>query len=276
MEAVDGSGIFYSYEGEGSGSFALKDVSLHIKEGAFAAVLGHNGCGKTTLAKQLDALLPLQTGELHVAGIDVRKEKDIRELRRLCGMVFQNPDSQFVSALIEEDVAFGLENYDVPEEEIPERVKAALAAVGMEGFETRSPHELSGGQKQRIALAGVLAVEPELIVFDEATSMLDPEGRKELLAHMKQLGAAGKTVVMITHYVEEAVLADTVFLMREGKVLAAGTAREILTDRALLSQAGLLPPFPVQLYYDLKESGICLGRCPLTKEELVEELCRLR
>ncbi|MBQ8640047.1 MAG: energy-coupling factor transporter ATPase [Lachnospiraceae bacterium] len=275
MEAVKGSGISFRYEWDGSAPFVLDGLSIAIEKGQFVAILGPNGCGKSTLAKHLNALLPLQSGSLTVAGLDVREEKQVWELRRLCGMVFQNPENQFVSSVVEEDVAFGLENYDTPPNEIPGRVSRALEQVGMTGFEKRSPHLLSGGQKQRIALAGVLAMEPELIVFDEATAMLDPVGREEILECMKILAQRGKTVIMITHYVEEAVEADRVILMNRGTILADGKPQEVLTSRELLEQCGLSVPMPVQLYDDLAKLGIRLGHCPLTKEELVEELCQL-
>ena len=196
-------------------------------------------------------------------------------------MVFQNPDNQFVSSVLEEDIAFGLENAQVPEREVTSKVKAALELVGLEGYEKRSPSSLSGGQKQRAALAGVLALNPEILIFDEATSMLDPKGRREVLAEMKKLRDCGKTVVMITHDVEEAVLADQVILMGRpngqkdpNTVLAPGSVREILTDSRLLIQAGIVPPMAVRMYEDLKLAGIELNRCPLTKEELAEALCR--
>ena len=190
-------------------------------------------------------------------------------------MVFQNPDNQFVSTIVGEDVAFGLENYGVPEDEIPARVAAALAAVDMAGYENRATHTLSGGQKQRVALAGVLALSPDILVFDEATAMLDPDGRQEVLCTIRRLHKEQhKTVVMITHYIEEAIGADRVYLIHNGKMIADGTAREMLTQPELLAAAGLTPPMPVQMYYDLKQAGIVLARCPLTLEELAEELCR--
>lgn len=235
MEAVKGDGITYRYDV--GGRPALEEVAITIEQGELAAILGCNGCGKSTLVKHLNALLTLQQGKLVVSEINVKEEKNIWELRRRCGMVFQNPDNQFVSSLVEEDIAFGLENYDTPIDKIPQKVHDALGLVGMCGFEKRAPHTLSGGQKQRVALAGVLAMEPDIVVFDEATSMLDPIGRGEVLKSMKELKRLGKTVIAITHYVEEAVLADKVFLMNQGRVLACGTAREILTDRRLMREA---------------------------------------
>jgi energy-coupling factor transport system ATP-binding protein len=177
---------------------------------------------------------------------------------------------------VEEDIAFGLENYGVPQETIAKKVKEALHSVGMEGFEKRAPNTLSGGQKQRVALAGVLALDPDIIVFDEATAMLDPQGREEVLNMINDLHKKEhKTIVVISHYVDEAVLADRIYLIHKGKILKNGTPQEILTNYALMRSAGLLPPIPVLLYYDLKASGITLSSCPLTNEELVEEICRL-
>ena len=229
----------------------------------------------------MNGLLPLQNGNLSVNGINAGNPANKWELCKICGMVFQNPDNQFVSSVLEEDIAFGLENAQVPEREVTSKVKAALELVGLEGYEKRSPSSLSGGQKQRAALAGVLALNPEILIFDEATSMLDPKGRREVLAEMKKLRDCGKTVVMITHDVEEAVLADQVILMGRpngqkdpNTVLAQGSVREILTDSKLLIQAGIVPPMAVRMYEDLKLAGIELNRCPLTKEELAEALCR--
>lgn len=276
MQAVNGKRIFFTYEDDGVSSPVLEDVSLEIQAGEFIAVLGANGSGKSTLVRLLNGLLPLEKGELKVWNLDPRQESRLWELRRLCGMVFQNPDNQFVSSIVEEDVAFGLRNYDTPEEEIPERVGRALSLVGMRGYERYSTHMLSGGQKQRVAMAGVLAMEPEILIFDEATSMLDPQGRREVLACLRQIHGMGKTILMITHYVEEALDADRIFLMQGGKLRKSGSPREILTDRGLLAEANLIPPLAVRIYFDLKDSGILLDRCPLTKEELVEELCRLK
>lgn len=276
MKMIEGRNISHSYAFEGSKELSLDGVSITVRRGELVALVGHNGSGKSTLAKHLNALLPLQKGSLSVAGLDARENANLWEIRRKCGMVFQNPDNQFVSSVVEEDIAFGLENYDTPAEQIPERIEKALQAVGMAGFQERSPHLLSGGQKQRIALAGVFAVDPDIIIFDEATSMLDPEGRRELIDTICRLHQElHKTIVLITHYMEEAVIADRVCLLKEGRIIAQGSPRDILTDRALLGEAGLLPPLPVQLYHDLRDAGISLDRCPLTGEELVEELAGL-
>lgn len=278
---IKGSRLGFSYFWDGESIPVFEQANIELKEGEWTAILGCNGCGKSTLVRLMNGLLPLQNGNLSVNGINAGNPANKWELCRICGMVFQNPDNQFVSSVLEEDIAFGLENAQVPEREVTSKVKAALELVGLEGYEKRSPSSLSGGQKQRAALAGVLALNPEILIFDEATSMLDPKGRREVLAEMKKLRDCGKTVVMITHDVEEAVLADQVILMGRpngqkdpNTVLAQGSVREILTDSRLLIQAGIVPPMAVRMYEDLELAGIELNRCPLTKEELAEALCR--
>lgn len=278
---IKGSRLGFSYFWDGESIPVFEQANIELKEGEWTAILGCNGCGKSTLVRLMNGLLPLQNGNLSVNGINAGNHANKWELCKICGMVFQNPDNQFVSSVLEEDIAFGLENAQVPEREVTSKVKAALELVGLEGYEKRSPSSLSGGQKQRAALAGVLALNPEILIFDEATSMLDPKGRREVLAEMKKLRDCGKTVVMITHDVEEAVLADQVILMGRpngqkdpNTVLAQGSVREILTDSRLLIQAGIVPPMAVRMYEDLKLVGIELNRCPLTKEELAEALCR--
>jgi len=268
--------LTYSYRFEGSKYKTLDGFTLDVKAGEFVVILGHNGSGKTTFARHCNVLLPMQGGSLTVAGLDASQQQNLWQIRKTCGMVFQNPDNQFVSSIVEEDIAFGLRNFGTPEEEIPARVAKALESVGMAGFEKRSPHLLSGGQKQRIAIAGVLALEPAILVLDEVTAMLDPEGRQEVLSTVQQLHRQGKTIVMISHYIEEAVLADRVVMIHDGKVVDEGPPTEILTDMDVLQRAGMLPPVTVQLYYDLKAAGVRLELCPLTMEALVEELCRLQ
>ena len=274
MEMINAKELVYSYDFEGSERRSLDGISLTVQRGELVAVLGHNGCGKTTLARHLNALLPMQGGELTIAGNDARDENRVWQIRKSCGMVFQNPDNQFVSSFVEEDIAFAPRNFGTPEEDIPARVQAALAEVDMAGYERRSPQLLSGGQKQRIAIAGVLAADPDIMVLDEITAMLDPQGRREVLDTVRRLHQSGKTIVMISHYIEEAVFADRVVLVHDGQKLAEGTPREMLTDLELMRRTGLTPPLVVQAYYDLLDAGVKLDICPLTLEELVDEVCR--
>ena len=277
MDVVLCQHLIHSYEEDGSLRRSLDDVSFTVKQGELVALLGHNGCGKSTLARHLNALIPLQSGTLRVAGLDAACKAQVWDIRRHCGMVFQNPDNQFVSSIVEEDLAFGLLNYDVPEEEITPCIREALRLVGMEGFEKRSTHMLSGGQKQRIAIAGVLALNPDILIFDEATSMLDPDGREEVLSTIRRLHREeGKTIIMISHYIEESIFADKVIFIHDGQILAQGTPREMLTDLDLLQRTGLTPPVAVQAYYDLKQQGVTLPFCPLSCQELVEGLCPSR
>lgn len=275
MKAVEAQNLTFSYASPDSKSKSLSDVSLKIEKGEFVAVLGANGSGKTTLARHFNALLPVQSGKLVVAALDASDQSKVWEIRKNCSMVFQNPDNQFVSSLVEEDVAFAPRNFGVSEEEIPERVKTALDTVGLSGFEKRSSHMLSGGQKQRVAIAGVLSCNPDIIIFDEATSMLDPDGRWEVLNVMKKLHNIGHTIVMISHYVEEALYADRIILMKNGTMIADDHPRRVLTDLSMLYEAGLEPPVAVKVYNALKEKGVTLSKCPLTNEELVGELCSL-
>ncbi len=275
-DIISGKHIQFTYETNGILYTALNDISFSIKSGEFVVILGINGSGKTTLLKHINALLALQKGSLQVAQINVADKELLWELRQMCGIVFQNPDTQFVSSIIEEDIAFGLENYDTPQEKIPEKINKALQQVGLEGFEKRSTHSLSGGQKQRAALAGQLALNPDIILFDEVTSMLDPEGRHEILDLMKSLHKQKKTIISITHYVEEAIYADRVYLMKDGLITASGTPKEILTNINLMKKAELLPPLPVRMYNDLRNRGIYLSDCPLTDKELVKQLCLLK
>ncbi|MDO4860773.1 MAG: energy-coupling factor transporter ATPase [Bacillota bacterium] len=273
MDIINGEKLTYRY---GSADrYAIRDVDIRVKKGGLVAILGHNGSGKSTLVKHINALLLPQSGSLTVDGIDVTSKADVFAIRRKAGMVFQNPDNQFVSSVVEDDVAFGLENYLVSREEIPGLVTKALERVGMEGYEKHSPQMLSGGQKQRVAIAGVLAVDPEILIFDEATAMLDPEGRSEVLDIIRKLHATGeKTILMVTHYVEESIMADRIILMKEGRVLAEGTPEEILTDEKLMAESGLMPPASCRIYSELKRAGYELDSCPLTEAELVETICR--
>lgn len=255
--------------------FALNGIDLAVQEGEFVVILGHNGSGKSTFARLVNALNTPTSGRLEVAGMDTAKEENQLAIRETAGMVFQNPDNQLVATVVDEEVAFGPENLGVPREEILERVQQSLRMVGMEQYQKRAPHMLSGGQKQRIAIASTLAMHPKMIIFDEATAMLDPKGRSDILEIIHQLNAQGMTILLITHFMEEAVDADQVVVMSNGFVLKKGTPREIFFDEELLQKAELLPPFAAQLYMDLKKRGIDLNPA-LTREELAEQLCQLQ
>lgn len=262
---------------EGTYNFALNGISLEVREGEFLAILGHNGSGKSTFAKVINALNIPTDGVMLVSGMDTREEDKLFDIRRTAGMVFQNPDNQLVATVVEEDVAFGPENLGVPPPEIVERVQRSLQAVNMEEFRKRAPHMLSGGQKQRVAIAGVLAMEPKVIVFDEATAMLDPQGREEIMEIILRLNRErGMTIVLITHFMEEAVEADRAVIMAGGYIIAEGEPRKILYEKEILAKAKLLPPFAAQMCGELKEAGLDLQENCTTIDELVDELCRLK
>ena len=243
-------------EEQQQGTVALRNVDLTIEKGSFVAVLGHNGSGKSTLAKHMNAVLLPSGGRVFVAGMDTLDEQQIIAIRRAVGMVFQNPDNQIVANVVEEDVAFGPENLGVPSADIRRRVDEALAAVGMDAFTRHAPHLLSGGQKQRIAIAGIIAMAPQCIVLDEATAMLDPAGRREVLSTIEKLHREmGITVVLITHHMDEAILADRVVVMNEGRVAMDGTPTEVFTRVEELEEMGLTVPDTVQLLYRLRAAG---------------------
>lgn len=271
---IDARGISHHFEESEEERLTLEDVTFTVKEGEFIAILGHNGCGKSTLARHLNALIKLQSGELKVAGFDVTQKDNLWSVRRACGMVFQNPENQFVSSVVEEDLAFGPDNYDFDPDSIDNIIKRSLAIVGMSGYEKKSPHLLSGGQKQRIAIAGVLAVDPDIMILDEATSMLDPAGRKSILSLARRLNKEqGKTVIMITHYIDETLDCDRVIILKKGRILKDSDTRDILTDTETLEDASLIPPFAVRLANDLRQAGIELDEKTLTLEELADQLC---
>ena len=256
---------------------ALRGVSLGIEKGSFVVVLGHNGSGKSTLAKHMNAVLLPSGGAVYVEGMDTHNQAMLLEIRRRVGMVFQNPDNQIVTTIVEEDVAFGPENLGVHPEEIRRRVNEALKAVGMEKYARSAPHMLSGGQKQRIAIAGMLAMEPEVLVLDEATAMLDPQGRREVLDIVGRLNRErGMTVVMITQYMEEALSADRVIVMAEGRLIAQGTPREVFSRGRELRANGLdLPPIAM-LRDKLIDGGMNIPADVITAEELAEAICPLK
>ena len=256
---------------------ALDHVELDVKEGQFIAILGHNGSGKSTLAKHINALLSPSEGSLWVNGMDVTKEENILPVRQTAGMVFQNPDNQIIASVVEEDVGFGPENIGVPTDEIWERVNYSLKAVGMTKYRKHSPNKLSGGQKQRVAIAGVVAMEPKCIVFDEPTAMLDPNGRKEVLETAHALNKKkGVTVILITHYMEEVVDADYVYVMEKGNVVMQGTPREIFSRVDELKEHRLDVPQITLLADELRNAGLDIPLGVLTREELVECIMKCR
>lgn len=255
---------------------AVKDVNLSVEPGEFIAILGHNGSGKSTLAKHFNALLLPSEGCIVVDGMDTADENHTWDVRSTAGMVFQNPDNQIIASVVEEDVGFGPENIGVPTDEIWERVEESLKAVGMLKFRSHSPNKLSGGQKQRVAIAGVMAMQPECIIFDEPTAMLDPNGRKEVLQAAHLLNRKkGVTVILITHYMEEVVDADRVFVMDKGKVVMQGTPREIFSQVDELKRHRLDVPQITLLADELRKSGLPIPAGILTRAELVQELCKL-
>ena len=254
---------------------ALRGVSVAIEKGSFTVVLGHNGSGKSTFAKHLNAVLLPGGGAVYVEGMDTRDERMLLEIRRRTGMVFQNPDNQIVANVVEEDVAFGPENLGVPTAEIRRRVDDALAAVGMEQFARHAPHLLSGGQKQRIAIAGILAMEPECIVLDEATAMLDPAGRREVIDTVRRLNRErGITVVLITHHMAEAENADRVIVMNDGQVAMDGAPHDVFAQVDRLHELGLAAPDTVELLHLLREAGMDVPLTGLTVDECADTICR--
>ena len=265
---IHAKSLIYDYEtfdseGNADGVVrALDDISVDINRGSFVAILGRNGSGKSTLAKQMNALLLPTSGTVWVDGKDTRDESELWNIRQSAGMVFQNPDNQIVGTVVEEDVGFGPENMGIPTEEIWVRVNKCLKRMGLEPFRYDSPNTLSGGQKQRLSIAGILAMEPKCIIMDEPTAMLDPGGRREVMKAIKDLLAENLSVVLITHYMEEAVEADYIYVMDQGHVVMAGTPVEIFSDIDTIRRYGLEPP------------GIKLDRSILTTEELIKALCQ--
>lgn len=256
---------------------AVDNVSIDIKQGDFVAVLGHNGSGKSTFAKHLNALVMPTEGTVWVDGMDTREEENTLKVRQTAGMVFQNPDNQIVGALVDEEVGFGPENIGVPTEEIWERVEKSLKAVGMYAFRNQSPNKLSGGQKQRVAIAGIVAMKPKCIVLDEPTAMLDPLGRKDVLNVLHELNRQENvTVILITHYMEEVIDIDKLYVMDDGKLVMSGTPREIFSQVEKLKKLRLDVPHVTELAYELQKEGVPLKNGILTSEEFTEELIRVR
>lgn len=256
---------------------AVDNVSIDIKQGDFVAVLGHNGSGKSTFAKHLNALVMPTEGTVWVDGMNTREEENTLKVRQTAGMVFQNPDNQIVGTLVDEEVGFGPENIGVPTEEIWERVEKSLKAVGMYAFRNQSPNKLSGGQKQRVAIAGIVAMKPKCIVLDEPTAMLDPLGRKDVLNVLHELNRQENvTVILITHYMEEVIDIDKLYVMDDGKLVMSGTPREIFSQVEKLKKLRLDVPHVTELAYELQKEGVPLKNGILTSEEFTEELIRVR
>ena len=268
---IDAQDVHYSYEEDASE--AVRGVTLQVRRGEFLCILGHNGSGKSTLAKLLNGLFIPTAGKITVCGMDTRDEEKQLDVRRSAGMVFQNPDNQLVATIVEEDVAFGPENLGVPQKELRGRVNGALAAVNMSEFARSSPHKLSGGQKQRIAIAGVLAMQPDIMIMDEPTAMLDPMGRREVINTVMRLNRQEHiTVVLITHFMEEAALAERLIIMHEGKIAMEGKPRMVLSQIEALKDLSLEAHEAAYMAYSLNKAGVPVRGDVLSVKELAEEI----
>lgn len=263
---IEAEGLSFRYDEQEKD--VLDGIDISVADGEFVALLGHNGSGKSTFAKQLNAILLPSGGRVLVDGIDTTDEEMLLQLRSTVGMVFQNPDNQMVAAIVEEDVAFGPENLGIPNPELRRRVDSALKAVGMYEYRRSAPHQLSGGQKQRVAIAGIIAMQPKCVVLDEPTAMLDPGGRREVMDAIESLcHESGVTIVLITHYMDEAARADRVIVMNDGRILTQGKPREVFSQVDLLREHRLDVPQPVQLAYELRKAGVDMPEGILTPEE---------
>ncbi|WP_283595659.1 energy-coupling factor transporter ATPase [Paraclostridium bifermentans] len=268
--------ISFEYITEEDKFKAIDNLSLNVKQGEFVVVIGHNGSGKSTLSKNLNAILMPTTGNIYINGLNTKEEKNLWDIRQTAGMVFQNPDNQIVATIVEEDVAFGPENLGIDPPEIRKRVEESLKSVGMYDMRDRQPHLLSGGQKQRVAIAGIIAMKPKCIIFDEATAMLDPSGRKEVMKTIKRLNKEENISIMhITHFMEEAVDADRVIVMEKGKKVLEGTPKEVFSKVKMLKSIGLDVPCMTELSKELKEEGLDIDGDILTVDEMVVKLCQL-
>lgn len=270
--------LSFCYENEEGDKYkAIDDFSLNIKKGEFVVIIGHNGSGKSTLSKNMNAILKPTEGNIIVNGMNTKDADKMWDIRQTAGMVFQNPDNQIVATIVEEDVAFGPENLGIDPAEIRRRVEESLKSVGMYEFKDRQPHLLSGGQKQRVAIAGIIAMKPECIIFDEATAMLDPSGRKEVMKTIKKLNKEENiTAIHITHFMEEAVEADRVIVMEKGKKVLEGTPREVFKEIDRLKKIGLDVPCMTEISHMLNKEGLKIREDILTVDEMVNELCLLK
>lgn len=270
---IEVKNVTYEYTDEEKTFAAVKNLSLNIERGSFTVILGHNGSGKSTLAKMLNGLNKPTSGDVFADGINTKDEETEIEVKRKVGMVFQNPDNQIIASIVEEDVAFGPENLGIPPKEIEKRVEDALKAVDMWEFRKSTPHHLSGGQKQRIAIAGIIAMQPECLVLDEPTAMLDPKGRAEIISTLHRLNRdKGITVVLITHYMEEAENADRVIVMNDGEIIADDKPKVIFSDVERLKKVGLDVPQTAELLYNLKKNGFAVDTHALSIKEAAEQI----
>jgi energy-coupling factor transport system ATP-binding protein len=268
--------VSFEYVTEDSRFKAIDNLNLNVNQGEFVVVIGHNGSGKSTLSKNLNAILMPTEGEIYIDDLNTKDEEHLWDIRQTAGMVFQNPDNQIVATIIEEDVAFGPENLGIDPLEIRKRVEGALKSVGMYELRDRQPHLLSGGQKQRVAIAGIIAMKPKCIIFDEATAMLDPSGRKEVMKTIKRLNKEENiTILHITHFMEEAVDADRVIVMEKGKKVLEGTPKQVFSKVEKLKKIGLDVPYMTELSKELKEEGLDIDGDILTVDEMVMKLCQL-
>ena len=265
----------YPGNSENKSVTALSDIRLHINKGEFVGIIGHNGSGKSTLSKLLNAIIFPTTGDVIINGLNTKDHEHLWDIRQTAGMVFQNPDNQLVATIVEEDVAFGPENLGVPSLEIRERVDRALATVDMLAYAHQKPHQLSGGQKQRIAIAGILAMEPECIIFDEPTAMLDPSGRREVMETIRKLNQEkNMTIIHITHYMSEIINADRIIVLDAGKIVMEGTPVEIFKNVSALKKIGLDVPQMTELAYELRKEGMNIKDSILSIDEMVDALCQ--
>lgn len=277
---IEAKNVSFVYEHEGEEEIipvkVLKNVSIDINKGEFVAILGHNGSGKSTIAKHFNAILTPKEGKVFVNGMDTSDENNLFDIRQTVGMVFQNPDNQIVATIVEEDVAFALENIGVEPSEIRKRVDKALKTVGMYDYREHAPHRLSGGQKQRVAIAGVIAMRPECIVLDEPTAMLDPQGRKEVLNTIKELNEnQGVTIVLITHYMDEAAMADRIIVMDDGQVIMNDVPKKVFSQVEKLKEVGLDVPQVTELAYGLTKAGVNIDKEIISEDECVQALIKL-
>ena len=271
---IKAENVFYSYQDDEQQQEVLHGISLTVKKGEFVCILGHNGSGKSTLAKVLGGFFAPTLGKVFVCSMDTSEEENFIPIRQKAGMVFQNPDNQLVATVVEDDIAFGMENLGIDPQEMDKRIDEVLETVGMSGFRKSAPHKLSGGQKQRIAIAGMLAMRPDVLILDEPTAMLDPRGRQEVMKSVERLCREGMTVLHITHFMEEAVNCDRVIVVNEGKIVLEGTPKEVFAQQDILQELALDVPVMTSLAHGLNHHGASVPNDILTIEELVEAICQ--